>query len=540
VGKSPLAARSISFRLYMIIVPATILAIALISYIDVRVATRLLDQEIQNKTRRIAGELAVGIANLDPAEHPDMLRNILGQIIETNFYITRIDVFRRSANTSSRIVSTTSSLDIEPIQVDEITAMNQDRPLELPVFQDRERCWKVIIPYSNHDGIVTGCVTVISSLSPSDLVIKVHDQVGLVLIPVSIAVLVLLLHFLFTRVLTGRIWRLGHAMGLARQGDLAKRAPIEHQDELGAIAGLFNETMDEIQKASEERDRLLDEQRDFNTQLQLKVHDATEGLSAANMQLIQVNRDLIDTQRRLTRYERMAIAGQMAAAFAHEVGSPLSAISTHLDLLAEDSSCNEDARRRIQLIQEQLNRIIGFVEELLSETRAAAQAFGRVQINDILEQLLVFLEQHLERQKIKISRHFQPGLPEIEANAQQLQQVFLNLLNNAADAMQDGGTILTETRTESDGDLHEFVAVSVSDNGIGIPFEEQKRIFEPFFSTKDFRGGTGLGLSIAARIVRQHEGTISVKSAPGEGTTFIIRFPVQPAKPEFPEKVRGT
>jgi signal transduction histidine kinase len=527
---------SISLKLYLIIVPATALSILLVSYFDIYFAARRMDGEIQRQTRSIADVLGLDIANLNPQISLDTLRSFLNQIREANFYITRIDVFRKAGDQLSLWISTSSTSGPGPIHIDENSAMNGGHPLEMTVLQDRERCWKVIVPYVNQTGSVQGCVTVYSSLSASDLVTRVHDEVDLVLIPVSIAALIFILHFLFTRTLTGRIGKLGHAMDRARQGDLTKRAPVDQPDELGTIARIFNETMDEIQRSSEERNRLLEEQKGFNLQLQDRVHEATEGLSNANTQLMQVNQDLIDTQRRLTRYERMAIAGQMAAAFAHEVGSPMSAITTHLELLAEDPHCNDDARNRIRLIQEQLNRITGFVEDLLSETRAAAQVFERVQINEVLKQLLLFLHQHLERHNIEVATSFQADLPEIEANAQQLQQVFLNLFNNAADAMPQGGRIRVETRVEEDEMRPKQVAVSVSDNGVGIDSAEQKRIFEPFFSTKDFRRGTGLGLSIAARIVRQHGGTIGLQSEPGVGTTFTLRFPFGQTSATFPQE----
>ncbi len=522
--------RSISFRLYLIIVPATILAILLINYVDTDISRRLLDSSIENKTATVAKQLADDLAELDNSSCADLQlqRSWLAGLVETNFYIAHIDVYRLSRQTLTRIV-TTSSSPSQPISVDEMAAVTAKSTRSLTLFQDRERYYKVIVPFTNAPCGTVGCVSVVSTLSQSDLVASVHDQIDPYLIPISVAGLILLLHFLFTRVLTGRIWKLGHAMALARKGDLARRAPVDRHDELGAIAQLFNETMAEIERASRERDRLLQEQKGFNERLQAKVQEATRELSAANLQLSQVNQDLIDSQRRLTHLERMAVAGQMAAAFAHEVGSPLSAISTHLELMAEEPGCSEEARHRIQLIQEQMSRITGFVEDLLSETRAAAQALGRVQLNDILRQLLLFLAQHLERHGIRIETRFQPDLPEIEANAQQLQQVFLNLLNNAADAMPNGGTAVVETRVDTDADGRELVAVAVSDNGIGIPAEAQKRIFEPFFSTKDLRRGTGLGLSIAARIVRQHAGTIDLESEPGIGTTFTIRFPALPA-----------
>jgi two-component system NtrC family sensor kinase len=519
---------SLSSKLYLIIIPTTILAIVLISYVDSRVVANLLDRDIRTRTAAIANQLAADMARLDPSVSPEMMRIWLGQIVETNFYVTRIDVFRLTGNSLTRI-TTTSSAGPPGISLDEMTAVQKAGPLELTLFQDREPFWKIIVPFANPAGATAGCVSVVSSLSESAEVTKVHNRIDLFLIPISIAVLVLLLHYLYTRVLTGRIWRLEQAMAQARQGDLSKRAPVESHDELGMIAQLFNATMTEIERTSEERNFLLEEQKNFNTELQSRVQEATKELSSANLQLNQVNQDLIDTQRRLTQYERMAVASQMAAAFAHEVGSPLSAITTHLELMLEEPGCSGDARRRIQLIQEQISRITGFVEELLSETRAATQAYGRVQINDILKQLLLFLGQHLERYQIQIETEFRSDLPEIYANPQQLQQVFLNLLNNAADAMPQGGKVRITTSVEPGAHGIDVVTVSVSDTGVGIAREEQKRIFEPFFSTKDFRRGTGLGLSIASRIVRQHKGEIAIESEPGAGTTFTIRFPALPS-----------
>ena len=249
----------------------------------------------------------------------------------------------------------------------------------------------------------------------------------------------------------------------------------------------------------------------------------------------QVNQDLVETQRRLTQSERAAVVGQMAATFAHEIGSPLSAISTHLELMAETPGISDETKRRVQLVQDQVNRITGFVEDLLSETRASVQARSAVPLNRLLEQLLLFLDQHLRKCQINVRTSFSPDLPDIEANPQQLQQVFLNLFNNACDAMPQGGTVRVSTSLESSSAGMACVIVTVSDDGVGIPLEKQEHIFEPYFTTKELRRGTGLGLSIAANIIREHEGTISLQSEPQRGTTFTIRFPVpvQPATRVF-------
>jgi two-component system, NtrC family, sensor kinase len=397
----------------------------------------------------------------------------------------------------------------------------------IPQFQDRERLLKIIIPFSDAAGS-KGCISVIGSLP--DVVRKVHDRTSRFIIPATVLLLIFLLHALFTRGITRRIDRIAEAMSQAEGGDLRRRAPVDRKDELGVIAERFNALMGEIERASLERDRLLEEQKGFNARLQGRVADATQELSAANDRLRQANEDLIETQRRLSQSERAALVGQMAATFAHEIGSPLSAISTHLQLMAEDPDINSGTRRRVQLTYEQVNRITGFVEELLSETRAALQPRSKVDLNALLHQLLLFLDQHLQKRHVSVRTEFSPELPEIGANPQQLQQVFLNLLNNACDAMPDGGEVRLTTAARVSPDGEHLAVVAISDNGVGIPADKQDRIFERFFTTKELGRGTGLGLSIAAKIVRQHNGSISLQSSPGAGTTFTIAFRVAGAE----------
>ncbi len=519
---------SLSVRLYLLIVPTVILAISLLGYFDGRVATRMLDREVQRDTVRVASQLAEDLSRTGPNDR-DSLKSWLGDLVETNPAISRIDVYLLDGDALTQFVTTSTST-ARPITVDESTAIRENRLTVIPLFQEKERLLKVIAPFANPSG--KGCITVTATLHESDLVGEVHDRIALFLVPGSILVLVLMLHYLFTRVLTQRIDRLIQAMTQARSGNLETRAPVEQPDELGTIAQCFNETMEDIARASRERDQLLAEVRDFNVQLQQKVKEATQELSTTNERLRRLNEDLLETQRRLTQAERTAVAGQMAATFAHEIGSPLSAISTHLQLMMEDPALDDDARRRMNLVQEQVSRITGFVEELLSETRTASQPRAPVQINQLLQQLLLFLEQHMERHHVKVETRFGTELPEIDANAQQLQQVFLNLLNNACDALPKGGKVQVETQAETNAEGQVFVAVRVSDNGIGIPAERHGHIFEPFFSTKELKHGTGLGLSIAAKIIRQHQGTIELQSTIGVGTTFTVRFPVVAHLPE--------
>jgi two-component system, NtrC family, sensor kinase len=528
--------RSISFRLHLFIVTTIVLTVLLVSYLDSRVTLRLIDSEIERDAKITASHLAEDLGRGDAPAEAATIQTWLRRSMEAESYITRIDVYRLSGDTSSLFV-TTSSSQSRPFAAAESAAIRESRVLTIPGSQEKERYLKVIVPFTDAGGI-RGCISLIASLRQSELAGRTHNRIAYFLVPGSVLLTMILLHFLFTRLLIRRFDRLIRAMNEASRGNLEIRAPVDHDDEIGIIARRYNEMMEQIEIAQRERDRLLEEQKTFNIQLQERVREATSEISDTNQALRQVNEDLLDTQRRLTQAERAAVAGQMAATFAHEIGSPLSAISTHLELMSEDKSISGDTSRRLNLIQEQVARITSFVEDLLQETRASMQTRSFVQLNHILQQLLLFLEQHLERQRVKVETHFSPDLPEIEANPQQLQQVFLNLLNNACDAMPDGGTVLVKTCTDQAPD-GTFVVASVKDNGSGIPEEKQARIFEPFFTTKELNRGTGLGLSIAARIIRQHQGKLELHSVPGEGTLFTIRFRAPAAMPVRNQALSG-
>lgn len=538
--------RSISFRLHLFVAATVVLTVLLAGYLNSRFSVGLIDSEIEQNASRTASRLAENLSESDAPTDPVILQDLLRTAMESEAYIVRIDVYRMSGNELTRF-ATTSGFDSQPLALDERVAMREVKTLRIPLYEDKERFLKIVVPFTDAGG-TRGALTLIASLRLSGIVGETHRRIALLLVPASLVIAIVLLHFLFTRRLSRRFESLLATMNAASQGRLEIRAPIERtieqEDELGMMARRYNEMMDEIERASRERDRLLEEQRNFNVHLKERVREATVEVTEANEALRQVNEDLLDTQRRLTQAERSAVVGEMAATFAHEIGSPLSAISTHLELMSEESeksqksqkpeapsrstAFSEDARRRLGLIREQVERITGFVEELLSETRTSMQPRSPVQLNQLLGQLLSFLEQHLERQRVEIETRFSPDLPEIDANPQQLQQVFLNLLNNACDACAtkpEGGKVVVETGSGED-DRGSYVTASVSDNGVGISEEKQGRIFEPFFTTKDLKRGTGLGLSIAARIIRQHHGTIELDSAPEKGARFTVRFPV--------------
>lgn len=231
------------------------------------------------------------------------------------------------------------------------------------------------------------------------------------------------------------------------------------------------------------------------------------------------------TERRKLEYqifqaEKMAAIGQLAAGMAHEINNPLFVISGRLEMLLEDGGISEQMRNDLKIIREQADRIRKLVDSLLKFSRKSVPKFETININEVIEGVLPLLSYHkLPEAKVTIEKHFAPDIDLIKGDLNQLQEVFLNLLINAHQAMPTGGKVTITTKKCQDS----FVEVRISDTGTGINPKDMKNIFMPFFSTK--KEGTGLGLSICYNIIKNHNGNIDVESQPGQGTTFIIKFP---------------
>ncbi len=227
--------------------------------------------------------------------------------------------------------------------------------------------------------------------------------------------------------------------------------------------------------------------------------------------------------------EKMASLGLLAAGVAHEVNTPLTGISSYTQMLLEQADPSDPRTRVLEKIEKQTFRAARIVNGLLTLSRPTAADVGEkapVDLNTIVSDVLSLLEHQLERGHIKIRREVSASSVMVLGYEFKLQQVFLNLLLNARDAMPSGGWLTIATCVEQG----EAVA-EVSDTGNGIPAEHLARIYDPFFTTKATGQGTGLGLSIAYGIVREHDGSIHCDSAPGQGTRFTLRFKSPPARP---------
>lgn len=307
--------------------------------------------------------------------------------------------------------------------------------------------------------------------------------------------------------------RMNATIETVEKGDLGARTGIgAADDEIGRVASHLDSLLDRLQ----ERDRAL---RDWAEELEARVKDRTRDLEDANRQIEATTRQLIVS-------EKLAAIGEITAGVAHEINNPLAVIQGNLDVVREDLGARaEPLRTEFTLIQEQIQAIHILVSKLLHFARPEeyADAGSGNDPDTVIRDTMPLVHHLLSKARVEVEMDLSAGVV-VAMNHTELQQVLINLMVNAVQAMPEGGRLTLRTRRE-EAKGRAMVRISVSDTGTGMPPEVLGRIFDPFFTTKRSEG-TGLGLSISRNLVTRSGGTITADSAPGQGTRFEILLPV--------------
>jgi len=227
------------------------------------------------------------------------------------------------------------------------------------------------------------------------------------------------------------------------------------------------------------------------------------------------------TQEQIMKSERLATLGQLAAGVAHEINNPLGAILMYAHLSLEEMEAADDRCRNLEKMVIEATRCKNIVRGLLDFARQSEPNVKESDANEVLRRTLSLLENQALFQNIKITTAFSISLPKAMMDSSQIQQVFTNIILNAAEAMAGEGELIIASRVASNG---ESIEIECSDTGCGIPRENLGKIFDPFFTTKEVGRGTGLGLAVSYGIIARHNGAIEVESELGKGTTFTVKF----------------
>lgn len=274
--------------------------------------------------------------------------------------------------------------------------------------------------------------------------------------------------------------------------------------------------------------------QEYSFRLEHMVDERTMKLRRNMEELAKINEELKKTQSQLIQAGKMAAVGQLASGVAHEINNPLAIILNNIQLVKimlrdkniDDSS--KDLQGFLQMMEDSVLRCKKITQALHDFSFVSPDKFELFSVNDAIEKTLVLVEYETALQNISFKKNLQPGMPKVFGDFQALQQVFLDMIVNARWAIQKKAgkkeSVIVMKSEYKEGDS--FIRIFIQDSGIGIEEKIIPRIFEAFFTTKEVGEGTGLGLSIAYNIVKQHHGTIEVKSARGEGSTFIVALPI--------------
>ena len=364
-------------------------------------------------------------------------------------------------------------------------------------------------------GQVSGAVELVQQINTVPSIVRRYAQTAALLALAAVALTSFATYWLFRYLVYRPMRGLIYAMARAKAGSLGARVEVRARDEFGRLGLGFNRMIERIADLTREREAQQQTLRE-------RVRDATEELQQRNQQLAEANQELWQASRRLSQMERLAVAGQTAAQFAHEVGTPLNILSIHLELLRDSLRADPaGAEQRTYIMGEQLERIERIVRTMLDRTRIEKPQLARLNLRELLERICDTTQPTLALRGVRLVKALDSDLPPIAGDADRLQQVFINLFNNAMDAMPGGG----ELRVTADF-AGERVRVAVVDTGIGMNEETQAHIFDLLYTTKERGRGTGLGLVVVKQIVAEHNGSIAVESEPRHGARFQLSFPV--------------
>ncbi|MFO8073398.1 MAG: ATP-binding protein [Polyangia bacterium] len=324
-------------------------------------------------------------------------------------------------------------------------------------------------------------------------------------------VLIGALIFVYTRhSVTRPIRRLIRATRAVSEMDLDHELDVGTSGEIAELAESFDKMRRKLKAA-------IEEINDFTYRLEQKVERSDRRLGAAQQKLIQG--------------DRMASLGQLAASVAHEINNPVQGVlnfSMLMQRLVDEGGIPPDRvgdfRRYLKIVSDETARVGRIVSDLLSFSRRSKPQSSEEDFNAIVEQTVSLLTHQLELQGVGLELELDPDLEPIQCDKSQIQQVVVNLVMNAAEAMQAGGEVRVRSSAAEEGDA---VRLEVIDSGVGIPEEMKSRVFDPFISTKEEGKGVGLGLAVVYGIVDSHGGVIDFESRVGEGTVFTVTLPRQ-------------
>jgi two-component system, NtrC family, sensor kinase len=468
-------------------------------------------KDAQTSAEELGHDIVEDLKSVPPdADDRDLEEKLLGYL-NRHTRIVRLDlyVYREASTPSSRIVAPRGDRPeitrFAPFVRQPLGFTRQqnagesvEEPIELPV--DLQGPWKATLDMR-------------WTLGPVEAMLKTEEQISIVFAVVFVIALTLVSGLITQRVIGKPLEALAAAMRDVEGGDLSRRIPVDTLDEVGRLSQGFNRMLERLSQADAQI-------RAFNQRLAAEIEKATHDLSEKNGALAQLNRLLNDMRLENASKVRLATLGQLAAQLAHEIGTPLSSVSGHVQLALRERDLPPALRDRLDVSAREIERISKIVRDYLDSTRPLEPERQPTALPRLLDEVVEVVRGGAPDKRAQVTIRVEPENGELVTDPGLLRQIIVNLVSNALDAVDKDGRVEVAARAQGDD-----VLITVRDTGHGIAPDDLRRIFEPFYTTKGRGKGTGLGLAICRQLTAALGGGISVESAPGAGSTFAVRLP---------------
>jgi len=378
-------------------------------------------------------------------------------------------------------------------------SIQEDLPSEGFETYEKISVFSYTFPLKDHRGKNIGGVSILQHTSFMEEEVENAKWNIVIIILVLVAGTIVLVLFATKRWITRPISQLMEGITSMAKGHLNTQIDLKGEDELSELAQAFNQMAIDLRKAHEK--------------------------------IVQESETKLELERSLRHSEKLATIGQLASGLAHEIGTPLNIISGRTELAQRRLDDKELVQKNLGTIAQQTERITKIIQQLLGFVRKKKPEQRPLNLSPLLESTLDFVDQQIQKQKVKVVKELTDSLPAVAGDPDQLQQVFLNLILNAIQSMPNGGElrlIASPQWISKEGleeDQRQYVGIRVEDTGVGMGKEVIENIFNPFFTTKEKEKGTGLGLTVSQGIIQDHEGWIEVESEVGKGSVLKVYLP---------------
>ncbi|MBI4269329.1 MAG: HAMP domain-containing protein [Candidatus Rokubacteria bacterium] len=480
----------LKLRLILILAVPAVLVVGVHGLLRVRQERVQLVAEDRRNIALAARAIQIAVENALRDRQISDVRRLLAEMVEQQEAIDRIRLFDRQLR-PTLVSNPLAAAERVPA---EILRRVMDTGVPEGVHREAGRApvLHYVVPLRGQSGRVEGAMEIVHLAAGIDARVRAAGQDVWVRLGVVLSVIVVLTALALQRQALQPLSRLLDGIQRLGRGEPGPPLAVERHDEIGRVAEAFNEMAAQLE--------------------------------AARLRLLAETERTVELEQQLRHAETLTVAGKLASALAHEVGTPLNIISGRAEFLQSTARLDEAGRKDLEVIIGQIERISKIIRSMLDTVRPQKLEIQATALGDVIDRLLSLLRHPARRRGVSLLAAIPVDLPPLAADPNQLQQLLINLILNALDATPPGGRITVTGRRDRRAG-RAGVSVDVADTGPGIAEELRPRLFEPFVTSKPAGQGTGLGLAICRDIIKAHGGDIGVESRMGQGTTFTVWLP---------------